>query len=91
MNLETTRYWVFRSSVKKNISLEKTLPHVMNRVRTKQIIREQRAVINTDVLGLALRVSVCRTVVHPNQTNTVTLSSWLKIKTAETMGTQNTH
>lgn len=63
----------------------------MNRVRTKQIIREQKAVINTDVLGLALRVSVCRTVVHPTHTNTVTLSSWLKITTAETIGTQNTH
>lgn len=52
-----------------------TLPHVMN----------------TDVLGLALRVSVCRSVVHPNHTNMVTLSSWLKITTAETIGTQNTH
>lgn len=56
-----------------------------------QTLREQRAVTNTDVRGLARRVTVCRTVVHPSQTNTVAWSWWLKITTPETIGTQETH
>lgn len=55
-------------------------------VRTKQLA----VVINTDVLGLPLRVGVCRTIVPPNHTNMVNRSSRLKITTPETTGIQQT-
>lgn len=41
-------------------------------------------------LGCLWGAGVCRTIVPPNHTNTVNQSSWLKISTPETTGTQQT-